>query len=179
MKALGKAGLILGLLLGAASAAQAQVYVGASVSGVLSPGVFGRIDIGNLGGMPPVISPQPVYIERGPSMAPLYIYAAPHERANWRRYCGRYEACGAPVYFVDVGSNGRWSRPVHVSRPAPPPRRVTHDHRHDHRGDRRYDDRRYDDRRQDDRRHDDRRHDNRGPNGRGPDGYGPPGHRQN
>ena len=159
---------------------QAQTYIGASVSGVLAPGVFGRIDIGNLGGVPPLVSAQPVYVQPARGLAPVYIYAAPYERANWRRYCGRYDACRAPVYFVDVGSNGRWSRPfVRGHRPppprhaAPPPRHVSapphrvHD-RHD-RHDR--DDRRWD-------RHDDRRGPpGRGPNGRGPDGYGPPGHR--
>ena len=180
MKALSKAALMLGLVLSAA-AAQAQVYIGASVNGVLAPGVFGRVDIGNLGGTPPLYSAQPVYVERVPRAAPLYIYAAPYERSNWRRYCGRYDACGAPVYFVNVGRDGRWARPMRV---ANPPRPVYRD-RDDHRWDGRRDDRHWEDRR--DRRGDDRhghgrrdwedRRDGRGPNGRGPDGYGPPGHR--
>ena len=60
MKALTQAALALGLALGSAAAAQAQVYIGASVNGVLAPGVFGRVDIGNLGGTPPLYSAQPV-----------------------------------------------------------------------------------------------------------------------
>jgi len=24
----------------------------------------------------------------------------PGHQKNWKRYCGRYEACGRPVYFV-------------------------------------------------------------------------------
>ena len=177
MKTTAKVALLLGLTLGAA-AAQAQVYIGASVTGVVAPGVFGRVDIGSLGGTPPLYSAQPVYVQRVPRAAPLYIYAAPYERSNWRRYCGRYDACGAPVYFVNVGRDGRWARPIRVANPPRPVYRHDHDERWDDRNDRRND--RWDDR--NDRRNDrwdDRngRRDGRGPNGRGPDGYGPPGHR--
>ena len=182
MKALTKAALMLGLALSAA-AAQAQVYIGASVNGVLAPGVFGRVDIGTLGGTPPLYSAQPVYVQRVPQAAPLYIYAAPYERANWRRYCGRYDACGAPVYFVNVGRDGRWARPIRVANPPRPVYRDRDDHRHwegrrdDRHWEGRRDDRRWDDRHDHGRRDWDDRRDGRGPNGRGPDGYGPPGHR--
>jgi hypothetical protein len=164
MKAIAKAALALGVLVAGTTLAQAQTYIGATVSGVLAPGVFGRVDIGNLGGMPPVISPQPVYVQPARGVAPVYVYAPPYERRNWRRYCGRYNACRAPVYFVDVSSNGRWARPVGHRPPPPryvaaPPPRVIHRHderRHWDRDDRR----RWEERRHDRRwegRHDDRR----------------------
>ena len=174
MKTLAKAALLLGLSLGALTA-QAQVYIGASVNGVLVPGVFGRVDIGSLGGTPPLYSAQPVYVQRVPRAAPVYIYAAPHERADWRRYCGRYDACGAPVYFVNVGNDGRWARPIRMANPSRPVHRERDDRHWEHRRDDRYDRHDHHDRR-DHRDWDDRR-DGRGPNGRGPDGYGPPGHR--
>lgn len=85
----------------AAGTVSAQPGVGLSI-GINQPGVYGRIDIG--GGPPPVlVAPQPVIIapprERF-DRRPLYLYVAPHEQSNWRRYCGRYAACGQPVYFV-------------------------------------------------------------------------------
>ena len=45
---------------------------------------------------PVLVAPPPVVVPR----APIYLYVAPYEQQNWRRYCGRYSACGQPVYFV-------------------------------------------------------------------------------
>jgi hypothetical protein len=89
------------LAAGAVGAAMAQPSVGVSV-GINQPGVYGRI---NIGAVPPpalvlpqpvVIAPQPVAVAR----APVYLYVPPFQQQNWRRYCGRYNACGQPVYFV-------------------------------------------------------------------------------
>lgn len=85
----------------AASAASAQTSVGVSI-GINQPGVYGRIDIGN---MPPpaVILPQPVIIQPAPVAVyqrPIYLYVPPGHQRNWAKYCGRYAACGQPVYFV-------------------------------------------------------------------------------
>ena len=102
----------------AVGAAQAQPSVSISVH---QPGVWGRINIG--GGLPPplVVLPQPVLIAPPPvavQRAPIYLYVPPMHQQNWRRYCGRYAACGQPVYFVQ----DRWVRE----------RWDEHQHRHPH-----------------------------------------------
>jgi hypothetical protein len=87
--------------LGAVGAAVAQTSVGVSI-GINQPGVYGRIDIGNLP-PPPVVVPQPVVVVPGPYVVerrPIYLYVPPDQQRDWRRYCGRYGACGQPVYFV-------------------------------------------------------------------------------
>ena len=87
--------------------ALAQTSVGVSI-GVHQPGVYGRIDIGN---QPPpaVVYPQPVIIQPAPVAVhrqPIYLYVPPGHQKHWSRYCGRYNACGQPVYFVQE----RWVR---------------------------------------------------------------------
>ena len=94
---------ILALILaaGAVGSAVAQTSVGVSI-GINQPGVYGRIDIGNLPAPalvlphPVIIAPPPVVIER----RPIYLYVPPAHQRDWRRYCGRHNACGQPVYFV-------------------------------------------------------------------------------
>jgi hypothetical protein len=79
----------------------ASTNVGVSI-GINQPGVYGRVDIGNypqpqlVYPQPVIIAPPPVAIER----RPIYLYVPPAHQHNWRRYCGRYQACGQPVYFV-------------------------------------------------------------------------------
>jgi hypothetical protein len=121
----------------------ADIDVGVSI-GISQPGVYGRIDIGQFP-QPQVVMQRPVIIAPAPVVVrqqPVYLWVPPSQRVDWRRYCGRYNACGVPVYFVQ----DRWYRD-HVER------------RQEHRDDRRHD--RHDDRngRRDDR-HDDR-HDRR------------------
>lgn len=93
---------VLGLvLIGLAAPTFAQTSVGVSV-GINQPGVYGRIDIGNLP-PPPVILPQPVIITPAPvavHRAPVYLYVPPGHQKKWAKHCGQYNACGQPVYFV-------------------------------------------------------------------------------
>lgn len=96
------------ILAGAATLpAAAQPSVGVSI-GIHQPGVYGRIDIGDVPRpalvlpQPVIIVPQRVRVER----APIYLYVPPTHQQNWRRYCGNYGACGQPVYFVQE----RWVR---------------------------------------------------------------------
>ncbi|MCJ0762383.1 hypothetical protein [Variovorax terrae] len=100
-----------GLALLAATAAQAQPYVNATVGGALAPGVYGRIDIGNAP-PPPVYYPQPVIITHPPVMVPqqpVYLYVPPGHQKHWAKHCARYNACGQPVYFVKVDERrGKW-----------------------------------------------------------------------
>lgn len=76
--------------------------VGVSI-GFSQPGVYGRVDIGRYPS-PVLLAPQPVIIGRPVYRAePVYLWVPPDHRRNWRRYCGGYGACGAPVYFVEDG----------------------------------------------------------------------------
>ncbi len=83
------------------SPAFAGTSVGVSI-GINQPGVYGRIDIGNMPA-PMVVYSQPVIIAPSPVAVyqqPIYLYVPPMQQSNWGRYCGRYRACGQPVYFV-------------------------------------------------------------------------------
>jgi hypothetical protein len=85
----------------AAGTASAQTSVGVSVS-VAQPGVYGRIDIGN---MPPpaviyerpvIYAPMPVVVQQ----QPVYLYVPPGHQKKWGKHCAKYNACNQPVYFV-------------------------------------------------------------------------------
>ena len=97
---------MLALLL-AATSAGAQPSVGVSI-GINQPGVYGRIDIGNLA-PPPLVYARPIIIAPPTVVArqePVYLYAPPGHQKNWAKHCARYSACGQPVYFVQE----RWIR---------------------------------------------------------------------
>ncbi len=91
-------------LMGLSAAQAGDTYVNATVGGVLSPGVYGRIDFGNAP-PPPVLYPQPVIIQRPAVLVhqePLYLYVPPGHAKKWSKHCASYNACGRPVYFVKV-----------------------------------------------------------------------------
>ena len=111
-KAFGVTGL---LFLASACAQAADTYVNATVGGVLAPGVYGRIDIGNAP-PPPVIYGQPMIISRPAvvvSQQPLYLYVPPKHTKNWKKHCAKYNACGQPVYFVNVDNRGQYVHQEH------------------------------------------------------------------
>jgi hypothetical protein len=96
-----KALLIAAIAACAVGSALAQTQVGVSVS-VNQPGVYGRINIGDVP-RPALVLPQPVIISQPRVVVqrdPVYLYVPPAHQQDWRRYCGRYAACGQPVYFV-------------------------------------------------------------------------------
>lgn len=74
--------------------------IGVSVS-VGQPGFYGRLDIGDYP-QPMVIYQQPRHVERGVSIyrQPIYMHVPPGHAKNWRKHCGKYNACGERVYFV-------------------------------------------------------------------------------
>ena len=79
----------------------AQTNVGVSI-GIQQPGVYGRIDIGAFP-QPRIVYPQPVVVVQTPiavHQQPVYLYVPPGHQKNWSKHCGRYNACGQPVYFV-------------------------------------------------------------------------------
>lgn len=89
------------LCLWSASAVWAQTNVGVSI-GIHQPGVYGRIEIGDAP-RPRLVQPQPVIIVQQPQYVerrPIYLYVPPAHQSDWGRHCGRYNACGQPVYFV-------------------------------------------------------------------------------
>ena len=82
----------------------AAVDVGVSVQ-ISQPGVYGRIDIGRFPQpqvvlAQPVIIMRPVVVHQAPPPQPVYMWVPPGHRQNWRKHCGKYNACGVPVYFV-------------------------------------------------------------------------------
>jgi hypothetical protein len=97
------------LLLGATTV-QAQPYVSATVGGVVAPGVYGQINIGNAP-PPPVLYAQPVIVTPPAVLVqqpPLYLYVPPGHAKHWSKHCAQYNACGRPVYFVNVDSRGKY-----------------------------------------------------------------------
>lgn len=117
----------LALTLMAVTPVIAEPSIGVSI-GINRPGVYGRIDIGSYPA-PAVVYPQPVVIAPAPVAVyqqPIYLYVPVTYQRDWGRYCGRYNACGQPVYFVQE----RWVR-----------ERYRHEHEgRDERGWRRHDD---------------------------------------
>ena len=79
----------------------AATSVGVSID-IAQPGMYGRIDIGNYP-PPRVVYAEPIVIARPVyrvEQAPVYLYVPPGHQRNWGKFCGRYNACGQPVYFV-------------------------------------------------------------------------------
>lgn len=93
--------IALVLAAGAVGSAFAQPSVGVSI-GINQPGVYGRINIGDIP-RPALVLPQPIIISQPRVVVerqPIYLYVPPTHQQNWSRYCGGYNACGQPVYFV-------------------------------------------------------------------------------
>jgi len=99
------------LLAGAGQALATDVGVSVTVG---QPGFYGRIDIGNY--PPPVlVYPEPVVIQPVPVgvvYQPMYLHVPPGHAKHWSKHCGKYNACGRPVYFVQ----DRWYNEVYVPR---------------------------------------------------------------
>jgi hypothetical protein len=82
--------------------AAAGTDVGVSVA-IGQPGFYGRIDIGTVATPPVLIYPQPVVIAPAPrpvAVQPVYLHVPPGHAKDWRKHCGKYNACAQPVYFV-------------------------------------------------------------------------------
>lgn len=102
--------LISALLLSDCSSVLAA-DVGVSVS-IGQPSFYGRVDIGDYPyPQPRVIYSQPIIAHRQiEAYAPIYLRVPPGHAKKWRSYCGRYNACGRPVYFVQ----DRWYQHEYV-----------------------------------------------------------------
>lgn len=87
------------LALAAGTAAATDIGVSVSIG---QPNFYGRIDLNNYP-KPALIYPQPVVIQPVPVgvyYAPMYLRVPPGHAKDWRKHCGKYDACGRPVYFV-------------------------------------------------------------------------------
>lgn len=119
-----KNAFLAAVLMAVAIPAGAQVGVSVSVG---EPGFYGQINIGSA--PPPVlVYPQPVVIAPAPQyvgVPPIYLRVPPGQAKHWRNYCGRYNACGRPVYFV----RDDWYRDRYV-----PYYRERHGHHKEYRG---------------------------------------------
>lgn len=92
--------LSLGLLACVGVSQARELDVGVSVQ-IGQPGFYGRIDLGDAP-RPRLIYAEPVLVQRAPRVVyePVYLRVPPGHEKNWRKHCGRYDACGRPVYFV-------------------------------------------------------------------------------
>ena len=89
-------------------AAPATIHL--SVGGEISPGVYGNVQFGNAP-PPPVFYPQPRIIVSQPEHAsaqPIYLHVPPGHAKKWSKHCHKYNACGQPVYFVNVDNRGKY-----------------------------------------------------------------------
>ena len=82
--------------------------------------------------------------------APVYVRAPQYQYGNWRRYCGLYNACARPVYFV----RDDWYRDVYAPR-----YHQEHGHGNGYANGQPYAYQRYGDDHRDDRNYDRRDHD--------------------
>ena len=106
----------------------AQASVTAHID-INQPGIYGRIDIGQLPGVaivqpqPVIVAPAPVYVEQ----APIYLYVPPAHQKDWRRYCRQYHACNQRVFFV----KDEWVRERYEEEHPGWERDKKHNHGHD------------------------------------------------
>ena len=135
----------------AACAAPALADVGISVR-IGEPGFYGQLDIGSYGPPRLLYSRPVIVVDRYRNLAPIYVRVPRDHSRHWSRYCGRYDACARPVYFVQ----DEWYRAEYAPRYRQTHARDWHhdrwNDRHEHRHDR-------NDHRRDDRH--DRKHDRR------------------
>lgn len=85
--------------------------VGVSVT-IGQPGFYGRIEIGDAP-RPAVVYAQPVVVQPVPTgvvYQPIYLHVPPGHAKDWGKHCGKYDACGRPVYFVKES----WYNDVYV-----------------------------------------------------------------
>ena len=94
--------VLVSLLLSCLTAYAGEPSINITVSGEVTPGVYGEIQIGNAP-PPPVVYVTPVIITPRPHHdedKPVYLHVPPGHAKNWARHCREYNACNRHVYFV-------------------------------------------------------------------------------
>src|SRR4051794_14985369 len=69
-----------------------DVSVGVTISGEITPGVYGRVDLSNRP-PPPLVYATPVVIVRPPPrvvLQPIYLHVPPGHARNWGKHCAEY-----------------------------------------------------------------------------------------
>jgi hypothetical protein len=86
----------------ASLASAAEKDATAVITGPVTPGVYGRVDVANKP-LPTLVYEQPMFVERPDTagrVEPLYLHVPPEHAKNWKKYCNHYQACDRPVFFV-------------------------------------------------------------------------------
>ncbi len=86
----------------APSALAGDLGINVILSGEVSPGVYGQVEIGN-SPRPTVVYDQPRVIvvdKRYARSEPIYLHVPPGHSMHWDKHCHQYNACGRRVYFV-------------------------------------------------------------------------------
>jgi len=89
---------VIATLVLSANAFAADVNVSVNLG---QPGFYGHVDLLGLP-RPPLVFPQPVIIAPvvGVVHQPVYLHVPPGHAKDWKKHCGKYNACGERVYFV-------------------------------------------------------------------------------
>ena len=96
------ASVFASLLFASLAAHAGEPTVSVTVSGEITPGVYGEVQIGNAP-PPPVVFVKPMIISPRPHHdedRPIYLNVPPGHARHWARHCREYNACNRPVYFV-------------------------------------------------------------------------------
>ena len=98
-----QATVLVSLLLGSLAAHAGVPSINVTVSGEITPGVYGEVQVGNAP-PPPLVYVQPIIVTQRPHHEdddrPIYLHVPPGHAKNWKRHCREYNACYRPVYFV-------------------------------------------------------------------------------
>jgi len=120
--------LLLSTLLAASPLICAAQYGGGFTLQVGDPNFYGQINIDD-GPPPQVLYSYPVVaIPTGEYYPPVYLRVPPLYYQNWSQYCGYYNACYRPVYFVQEGWYSRFYRPYYRNQYRSWPGYVPHHH---------------------------------------------------
>jgi hypothetical protein len=80
-----------------------DLNIGLTITGEVTPGVYGRVDLSNRPAPPRLVYAQPVVIEQSEDagrVEPIYLHVPPGHARDWRAHCREYHACNRRVYFV-------------------------------------------------------------------------------
>lgn len=88
--------------------ARADVSLAVTVG---QPGFYGTLVLGDHYPPPVLVYAEPIIIDHYHTPGrPLYLHVPPGHAKDWRKHCKHYNACGAPVYFVQDS----WYNDVYV-----------------------------------------------------------------
>jgi len=101
-------------------ASAADKDASAVITGAVTPGVYGRVDVANKP-LPALVFEQAMFVERPDTagrVEPLYLHVPPEHAKNWRKFCDKYQACDRPVFFVKSAEYEPGYKPPEAEKPA-------------------------------------------------------------